>query len=277
MIEVKARNALGSQISTAPNPILVRLGDDGYALAAADGSVFGYGDLADPPASASGVPTSSPVVGLTATSVFSEVASYWTVTAAGTVLGYCIGAFGSLPASRHRTPIVAILPADVPSGPGYWIVTAGGGVFPYGHARTHGVVNRKLAAPIVAAVPTPDGEGYYMASSNGSVFTFGDAVDHGSLYHKQFGGSVVAIMIDPSGGGYWLVTSTGGIFRFGNAEKISSLSKAPAAPVIKAAATPDGGGFWLLEANGTVQTVGDALFEGNPVGNFQSHIVAISI
>jgi hypothetical protein len=277
MIEVKARNALGSQISTAPNPILVRLGDDGYALAAADGSVFGYGDLADPPASASGVPTSSPVVGLTATSVFSEVASYWTVTAAGTVLGYGIGAFGSLPASRHRTPIVAILPADVPSGPGYWIVTAGGGVFPYGHARTHGVVNRKLAAPIVAAVPTPDGEGYYMASSNGSVFTFGDAVDHGSLYHKQFGGSVVAIMIDPSGGGYWLVTSTGGIFRFGNAEKISSLSKAPAAPVIKAAATPDGGGFWLLEANGTVQTVGDALFEGNPVGNFQSHIVAISI
>ena len=68
---------------------------------------------------------------------------------------------------RHR---------PTPSGRGYWLVAADGGVFTFGDARFLGSTgHRSLAAPIVGIAPTPSGRGYWLVASDGGVFTFGDA------------------------------------------------------------------------------------------------------
>jgi hypothetical protein len=70
-----------------------------------------------------------------------------------------------------------------PTGHGYVLVAADGGVFRFGDASFHGSLGGvKLAAPIVAIVLTPDGGGYQLTGNDGGVFSFGDAVFAGSAY-----------------------------------------------------------------------------------------------
>lgn len=71
-----------------------------------------------------------------------------------------------------------------PSGKGYYLVCADGGVFPFGDAQEHsygseGGVN--LNAPIVGMSVTPSGNGYMLYAADGGVFPFGDAPGLGSL------------------------------------------------------------------------------------------------
>ncbi|MCU1458527.1 MAG: Esterase, partial [Actinomycetia bacterium] len=71
-------------------------------------------------------------------------------------------------------PLVA--PASTPTGNGYWLFAADGGVFTHGDARFLGsAVGAHLAAPIVAAASTAQGDGYWLFARDGGVFTFGNA------------------------------------------------------------------------------------------------------
>jgi len=268
---VKARTAIGSTTAIDPHAIEVTIGDDGYAVAAADGTVVGYGDLGGLPPGQGGTTKPSPLVGV---AVPPDASGYWgleadgDVSAAGTARSY-----GSLAPDRHTTPLVAIVAGGGGAGGGYWIVTAGGGVFGFGDARSHGSVSHPLVSPIVSAAATNDGGGYFMVGDTGNVFAFGDARNDGSLSGHQYTGSVVAIMANPTGNGYWVVTSTGGIYPFGGAEHLSGLASA-SSPVVSATPTPDGGGCWILEANGSVHAVGDARSEGEPA--LESRAVTIA-
>src|SRR4051812_33161643 len=61
-----------------------------------------------------------------------------------------------------RSSLGHLLPAESPPD-GYWLVSAGGGVFSYGRARFFGSTGAlPLNRPIVGMAATPSGEGYWM-------------------------------------------------------------------------------------------------------------------
>lgn len=77
-------------------------------------------------------------------------------------------------------PIVGM--AANPSGPGYWLVGADGGIFCFGGAQFHGSAKDvDLIEPIVGMASTPTGLGYWLVSGDGGVFAYGDATYSGSI------------------------------------------------------------------------------------------------
>jgi hypothetical protein len=141
-----------------------------------------------------------------------------------------VGAPGSLPAPQTTcipppptdngdlsAPFVGI--ASLPSGQGYWLADAQGGVSAHGNAVNYGsMAGVALNAPIAHIVATPDGKGYWLVASDGGIFTFGDAGFYGSMGGQHLNGRIVDIAPTRDGKGYWLVASDGGIFSFGDAQ-----------------------------------------------------------
>jgi hypothetical protein len=148
---------------------------------------------------------------------------------------------------------------------GYWLTTAGGGIYNFGSAPALGpTLGFSLNKPIVDAVATPDKQGYWMVASDGGIFTFGDAGFFGSTGGMDLNEPIVGMAPTPDGRGYWLVASDGGIFAFGDAHFYGStgaltLNK----PIVHMAATPDGGGYWLAASDGGIFAFGDAAFHGS--------------
>jgi len=158
--------------------------------------------------------------------------------------------------------------ARTPSGKGYWLIGADGGVFTFGDAGFFGSLgNQATAQPIAAATTTPSGKGYWLIGADGGVFNFGDLGFFGSLGNQATAAPIVAATATPSGKGYWLIGADGGVFNFGDAGFFGSLgNQATAAPIVAATATPSGKGYWLIGADGGVFTFGDAGFFGS-LGN----------
>src|SRR5438876_151404 len=76
------------------------------------------------------------------------------------------GTTGSL---RLNQPIVGM--AATPTGHGYWLSAADGGIFAFGDARYSGSTgNLTLNQPIVAMTATPTGHGYWLAARDGGIF-----------------------------------------------------------------------------------------------------------
>jgi hypothetical protein len=71
--------------------------------------------------------------------------------------------------------------ATSPSGRGYWLVAADGGIFTFGDATFQGSTGGlRLNRPIVGMGATPSGAGYWLVADDGGVFTFGDGGYEGS-------------------------------------------------------------------------------------------------
>ncbi len=71
--------------------------------------------------------------------------------------------------------------ASSPSGAGYWLVAADGGIFNYGDAGFYGSHGGSpLNEPIVGLSSTTDGTGYLLGASDGGVFAYGSAAFEGS-------------------------------------------------------------------------------------------------
>jgi hypothetical protein len=86
---------------------------------------------------------------------------------------------GSMGGIHLSQPVVGMAPT--PSGQGYWLVAADGGIFAFGDAAFHGSTGGiSLSAPVAAMVATPSGGGYWLQSADAGIFTFGDAAFHGS-------------------------------------------------------------------------------------------------
>ncbi len=174
--------------------------------------------------------------------------------------------FGPSTGLRLNSNFVGI--AATPTGRGYWVVAADGGVFTFGDATFEGsAAGRPLAAPIVGIASTPSGRGYWLVGSDGGVFAFGDAIFHGSIDNPGAAiAPIVAIASTPSGQGYWLVGSDGGVFAFGDAAFEGAATSVPhTAPIVGIAPTSSGYGYYLLGADGGVFAFGDARYDGSAV------------
>jgi hypothetical protein len=151
------------------------------------------------------------------------------------------GSAGRLPL---HAPIVGI--ATSPTGRGYWLAAADGGIFTYGDARFRGSAgNLPLRAPIVGIAPTPTGRGYWLAAADGGVFTYGDARFLGAPSAAR---GAVAFVPTPTGRGYRVVTGGGAVYGFGDAAP-ARLTSVPAGGVVAAAGS--------VSLGPTVVAVGD--------------------
>ena len=166
-----------------------------------------------------------------------------------------------------------------PSGNGYWMAAADGGIFSFGDAVFLGSTGGlQLNRPIVDLASTPAGNGYWLAASDGGVFCFGSAVFHGSTGGIRLNRPIVGIAATPTGNGYWLVADDGGVFCFGDAVFHGSTGGIRLnRPIVGIAATPTGNGYWLVADDGGVFCFGDARFLGSLGGlTLVARIVAMA-
>ncbi len=64
----------------------------------------------------------------------------------------------------------------MPDGRGYWLATADGGIYSFGHARYYGSLgNTVKKESVIGIAASPSGHGYWLATASGGVFSFGDA------------------------------------------------------------------------------------------------------
>jgi hypothetical protein len=172
------------------------------------------------------------------------------------------------PAGALRSPIVGM--DSTPSGDGYWLVAADGGVFSFGDAKFHGSTGGiHLNRPIVGIAATRTGQGYWLVASDGGIFSFGDARFHGSTGRMKLNRPIVGIAATQEGEGYWLVASDGGIFSFGDARFHGSTGAMKLnQPIVGMAATRSARGYWLVASDGGIFSFGNARFQGS-TGNIE--------
>ena len=196
-------------------------------------------------------------LGGTSVGVTAEASS--AVTPFGDAIGY-----GSPDPAHLGSPMAAI--AGTPDNKGYWLLSAGGGVFTYGDAAFFGSAGGSGSwFPYVGLAATSDGAGYWIASIDGAVQSYGDA---GAVSEYITPSAPVAGMAAAAGTpGFWLVAADGGVFSFNGASFYGSLgAKRLTSAVVGMASTPDGRGYWLVGADGGVFSFGDAGFFGSMGG-----------
>jgi hypothetical protein len=189
---------------------------------------------------------------------------------------------GSLGATPLNSPIVGM--AATPTGNGYWLVAADGGVFTFGDATFYGSAGSTGVRDVVGMARTPSGRGYWVATRSGRVFGYGEARSLGDGH-----AGVVAIVRDSTGvgyslvygdggvvgaagrtaGGMWTVTAAGRVTATGGAPHEGDLAGVPLnAPVVGIAGAPGGGGYWLVASDGGIFSFGSATFYGS-TGNLR--------
>ena len=105
--------------------------------------------------------------------------------------------------------------AATPTGRGYILLGADGGIFTFGDARFYGSTGgMHLNARVLDLAMTADGHGYWFVAADGGVFTFGDAPFHGSTGNMTLAAPVMSMTSATNGHGYWMVAYDGGIFAF---------------------------------------------------------------
>ena len=171
-----------------------------------------------------------------------------------------------------KQPIVGM--AATPSGKGYWLVAADGGIFTFGDARFYGSTGgRALNQPIVGMAATPTGRGYWLVAADGGIFTLRRRpflrIDRRPTRSTSRSSACAAT---PTGRGYWLVASDGGIFTFGDARFFGSTGGHRLnQPIVGMAATPTGRGYWLVAGDGGIFTFGNARFRGAATTGRSTH------
>jgi hypothetical protein len=254
---------------TGPDDAVDTTGGQGYWLAGADGSVYGFGAAEN-----FGVVSArvrQPIAGVAATPTG---AGYWLVGTDGGLFSFgdapFLGSTGDITLNR---PVVGM--AASPTGDGYWFVAADGGIFSFGDAGFYGSTGAiRLNRPVVGMAATPTGRGYWFVAADGGVFTFGDAGFYGSTGAVRLNKPIVGMAATPTGAGYWLVASDGGVFTFGDAGYFgSSGDQRLNAPIVGLSPTPSGQGYWFGAADGGVFNFGDADFVGSVGGKTLSRPV----
>ena len=88
--------------------------------------------------------------------------------------------------------------AGSPTGLGYWLADAAGGVFAFGDAEFWGSrAGEALNEPIVGIAATREGDGYWLAARDGGVFSYGKATFNMSLAESDPQAKVAAIATWP--------------------------------------------------------------------------------
>ena len=199
---------------TSVGPLGATLGAAGYRLAAASGSVAGFGTLPGL-GGVGGSLTSSSVTAIAGTP---RGLGYWEVTSTGSVYAFGHARYYGRPggAQALRGSVVGI--TSTPDGRGYYVVTSAGAVYGRGDAKVEGsAVGRAGGAAVAISVTpgsSPGAPGYWVLTSSRSVYRFGSAHGYGSA---SLGAPAVAMAPTPDGRGYWVVASSGEVRAFGDA------------------------------------------------------------
>ncbi|MGH9298370.1 MAG: hypothetical protein ACRDZT_00460, partial [Acidimicrobiales bacterium] len=171
--------------------------------------------------------------------------------------------FGGAEHLKLAAPIVGM--AVTPTGGGYWLVAADGGVFSYGNARFYGSLGGKIhtaAHDIVSIVATVDGKGYWLGDRSGALTPFGDAPHLPSLNPLDVSSGrppIVGLAVLHDQMGAWVVNSAGTVFHLGQSHLYGGISSdLLTSPVVGIARTADGRGYWLSDEKGVVTSFGDA-------------------
>jgi hypothetical protein len=150
--------------------------------------------------------------------------------------------------------------AAAPSGNGYTLVGADGGVFTFGDSQFKGSMGGKpLNSEMVAVVPTASGAGYWEIGADGGVFAFGDAV--APSWNPLPGTRLNSPVIEATRVGanaLLLVAGDGGVFAVNGATFHGSMAGRPLnAPMVDIVASPTGQGYATVAADGGVIAFGD--------------------
>ena len=154
--------------------------------------------------------------------------------------------------------------AATPTGKGYWLADAAGGVAVFGDAVSYGsMYGTELNRPIAGIAATSTGKGYWLVASDAGIFSFGDATFDGSTGKIALNKPIVGMAADSKSGGYRFVAADGGVFDFAAPFYGSTGKVALNKPIVGMAATPDDAGYWLAASDGGVFSFGDANFYGS--------------
>ncbi|MDG2262018.1 MAG: hypothetical protein P8N50_06725, partial [Actinomycetota bacterium] len=98
---------------------------------------------------------------------------------------------------RLDAPVLSL--AAHPTGAGYWLYAADGGVFSFGVPFHGSLPGLGLCTTLTAVelIDTPTGNGYWILTNNGLVYGFGDAPELGDVATRL--GGAHAIDMDVSG------------------------------------------------------------------------------
>ncbi len=161
--------------------------------------------------------------------------------------------------------------------PGYWLLSADGGVFAFGapflgNPQTKGP--NICSAPVASApwvcrgiAATPSGGGYWIVSSedfeggiSGMVTGFGDAsLPHDPAPLGGLNALLVGVATTGPGTGLLLAAADGGVFAYGAAPFFGSLAGHPlGGPIVSITTNPNVSGYWLADSNGQVFSFGAA-------------------
>ncbi|MCP4959510.1 MAG: hypothetical protein GY925_09610 [Actinomycetia bacterium] len=142
---------------------------------------------------------------------------------------------------------------------GYWLVTAGGDLYPFGDTS----FTRSSIGPVVASTAGSAGVGLWAVRADGSVIQVGGVSWFGDAPMND-GESAVAIAATSTNMGYWVFTDRGRAVAFGDAEHLGDLAGIQlAGPIIAALSTPSGDGYYMVASDGGVFSFGDAPFLGS--------------
>jgi hypothetical protein len=184
---------------------------------------------------------------------------YWELGRNGSVASYGTDWYGSKSDVFLDKPAAAI--ASTVSGYGYWIVTKGGRVFPFGDARNRGQLTGKRLT-VVDIEPTASGNGYWLLAKSGRVFPFGDAGNLGGA--KESGATFAGMASTPSGLGYWLFAASGNVYAYGDAQDLGGLADEHLDGLVVGGDNHGGDGYWLVTEHGRVESFGAASSLGSP-------------
>ena len=242
-----------ARLLAAPATTAVPTADGkGYYVAAADGTVWAFGD-AHFYGDMTGQTLSAPIVGIAADP---STGGYWLVAGDGGVFAFHAPFYGST-GLHLRAPVVGI--AAMPAGDGYRLVASDGGIFDFGPgAHFYGSMGgTHLKAPMVAMADDGATGGYWLIAADGGVFAF-HAPYLGSAGSAQLRAPIVGVAALPSGTGYRLVGAGGKLFDFGAAAFGGSLAGQGITSPVIGLATAAGSGCWIVQANGLVSNFGGA-------------------
>jgi peptidoglycan/xylan/chitin deacetylase (PgdA/CDA1 family) len=153
--------------------------------------------------------------------------------------------FGGMGGRRLDQPVVAMAPT--PTGRGYWLVAADGGIFAFGDAHYFGSMGgRSLDQPVATIGATASGRGYWLLGRDGGVFAFGDAPFLGAA--TPAASLAVGIVRSATGRGYWIAHADDRVDAFGDASPVAAhIVRAPVVGIATPWASSSGYALVLIE------------------------------
>ena len=161
-------------------------------------------------------------------------------------------------------PVVGV--TATPTGRGYWLVAADGGVFAFGDAAFTGRPADSTSTHRWSGWPPPRTD----AATGWSPPTVGSSPSvtrlQGSTGGIRLNAPVVGMAATPTGAATGWSPPTVGSSPSGTRRSGDHGGPRLNAPVVGMAATPPGRGYWLVASDGGIFAFGDAPFEGSMGG-----------